>query len=339
MCSTAPDFAPPPLPSTRHGAELYPLPSIPYLRLRFSLRSLEHARLPEYKGSLLRGAFGHALRAAVCAMRSDQPCDTCRLRRACVYTRLFETFIEDQPPPFLRGLPTSPRPYIVEPSCTERDQPPGTDLQFDLLLLGQALDLHPYALLAVERMASRGLGQARHRFALHRVQLQTPDGTWTDPKPAAAVVPLTTASRPPLPQPSQPEQAVLHFLTPTRIKIDAQLVPSISPRALIFAMLRRTLELAHFHLPGAQIDWNFRPLLDHASTLTLPAANLRWHDWERYSNRQQAKMNFGGFVGTLHLQGNLAPLLPLLRTAEILHVGKGATFGLGQVALHLDAPP
>jgi CRISPR/Cas system endoribonuclease Cas6 (RAMP superfamily) len=42
-------------------------------------------------------------------------------------------------------------------------------------------------------------------------------------------------------------------------------------------------------------------------------------------------MKLGGLVGHLRLQGDLAPFAPLLRTAELVHVGKGATFGLGKV--------
>lgn len=308
----------------------YLLPRIPYLRLRFSLRSLADAHLPAYQGSLLRGAFGHALRTAVCAMGPAQPCNSCRLRRACIYTRLFETFIEDEPPPFLRGLPTSPRPYVVEPLSTERHLPSGAALEFDLLLIGQTVGLHAYAALAVERMAATGLGQARHRFALDRVRCQAPDGEWHDLRPSQAPPASATASQPP---PAAPPRAVLRFLTPTRIKIRDHLASSIAPRALVFNILRRTLELAHFHVPGAEIDWTFRPLLDHASSIRVLSSDFRWHDWQRYSNRQQTKMSMGGFIGTLEIEGDLGPLWPLLAAAEILHVGKGATFGLGKFAL------
>jgi CRISPR/Cas system endoribonuclease Cas6 (RAMP superfamily) len=44
-------------------------------------------------------------------------------------------------------------------------------------------------------------------------------------------------------------------------------------------------------------------------------------------------MKLGGLVGTMTLAGDLSPFTPLLRAAEILHVGKGATFGLGKVAV------
>jgi hypothetical protein len=333
--------------SPREAALLYTLPAIPYLRLRCTLRALEHAHLPAYKGSLLRGAFGHALRRIACAFGPEQPCATCRLRRACVYTRLFETFVEGEPPPFLRGLPTSPRPYIFEPQGEDRDLAPGDHLAFDLILIGQAAAHHAHALLAVERIAAGGLGRERHRFELQSALILGADGAWREAEPQRLAIPLVAGaplprnaaeatpfpSHAPVPAPTGkfPAETALHFVTPTRIKIRDHLAPSVGVRPLVFAMVRRILELAHFHVPGANVDWTFRPLLVHSSTLRIQAADLRWHDWQRYSNRQQTKMSLGGFVGRLDLAGDLEPLWPLLRAAEVLHVGKGATFGLGKM--------
>lgn len=56
------------LPAQEAAAMSYRLPAIPYLRLRCTLRARERAVLPPYKGSLLRGAFGHALRASICTL-------------------------------------------------------------------------------------------------------------------------------------------------------------------------------------------------------------------------------------------------------------------------------
>ncbi len=96
-------------------------------------------------------------------------------------------------------------------------------------------------------------------------------------------------------------------------------------------MLRRVLELAHVHVPGVAVDWTFQPLLQRADAVRIAAADLRWHDWERWSQRQNAAMKLGGVLGTLTLEGDLAPFASLVRTAEVVHVGKGATFGLGKL--------
>ena len=93
--------------------------------------------------------------------RPAEPVASCRLRRACPYPRLFETFLEpDATPPFLRGVKTAPRPYVFEPTGGEAFAP-GDLLRFDLLLFGQAVALQAYALVAVERMAEAGLEKGR----------------------------------------------------------------------------------------------------------------------------------------------------------------------------------
>ena len=304
---------------------------IPYLRLRHTLRSTTRAHLPPFKGSLLRGAFGHALRKSVCTMGPAQECVDCRLRQACVYTRIFETFVEGDPPPFLKGIDTAPRPYVFEPRTEAQSFAPGDPLEFDLVLLGQAMDLQAYALLSIERMAANGLGRDRFPFELAEVQALEPSGAW---RPIFANGRVTSPGTLALCLPAgdlPTDRAVLRFLTPTRLQIRHRLAGDVAFRPLAFNMLRRTLELTWFHVPNAPVDWNLRPLLDQADAVQVTASDLTWKDWDRYSNRQKQKMTLGGFVGTLEIQGNLAPFAPLLRTAEIVHVGKGATFGLGQV--------
>ena len=97
--------------------------------------------------------------------------------------------------------------------------------------------------------------------------------------------------------------------------------------------VRRTLEIARFHVPGAVIDWSFRPVLEAASRVRIASTNVRWHDWERWSNRQQTSMRLGGLVGSLRLEGDLATFSTLLARAQQLHVGKGTTFGLGKLRI------
>jgi len=337
------------------SAGTYIVPRIPYLRLRCTLAARERAALPPYHGSLLRGAFGHALRSSVCSMGPAQECVSCRLRRACPYTRLFETFIEETPPPFLKGLTTAPRPYVFEPRSAAESFAPGDNLSFDLLLFGQAADLAPYAILAVERMAGAGLGARRARFALERVDAVdaidradagAADGALrpifaADRGSAAIAAPGSLAGAlsfvPPAaadPKDAGASRAVLRFLTPTRLKSGGRLLPGgFGFRELAFAMLRRALEIAHFHVPGAGVDWEIRPFLSRAGAVRVAASDLRWQDWRRYSNRQERSMEMGGFVGTVEIEGDLAPVLPLVRAAEVLHVGKGATFGLGRIAI------
>jgi hypothetical protein len=292
----------------------YPLPAIPYLRLRLALRAEEPASLPPYHGSMLRGAFGHML------------------RRTCFYTRIFEPYVEGEPPPFLRGIDQAVRPYVFEPLGGAGPVEPRETLSFDLLLFGQAVELQAYAVLAVERMAQAGLGVHRARFRLARVEALGASGP-----PRTLFAEGTPLSFQPaqasLPEPDGPaaERITLRFTTPLRLKVRDRLADRPGFRDLVFNMLRRILELAHVHVPGAAIEWGFRPFLAQTAAVRVVAEDLVWYDWERWSNRQRTAMKLGGVVGTLVIEGDLAPFVPLLRTAEVVHVGKGATFGLGKL--------
>ena len=310
------------------------LPAIPYLRLRTTLSAEEPAVLPPFLGSTLRGAFGHALRRMVCVMGPEQACVDCGLRQACSYTRIFEPYVEGEPPPFLRGIDQAVRPYVFEPLDEGGRLMPGGTLSFDLLLFGQAAELAAYSILAVERMARVGLGVRRVAFRLQKVEALSPDGSAQEVFRAGAPLSgarLSTALPPAAPLPEG--EVTLRLETPLRIKLRDHLNDRPRFRDLAFNMLRRILELAHFHVPGAVIDWNFRPLLDQADDVRITAADLAWHDWERFSQRQGTTMKLGGLVGTLTLAGDLAPFTTLLRIAEIVHVGKGATFGLGKLSV------
>jgi len=311
-----------------HDPARYQIPRLPYLRLRITLRAEEEALLPSFKGSMLRGAFGRALRKASCVMGPQQNCETCGLRGACLYTRLFETFIDGEPPPFLKGHETAPRPFVVEAEDERRQFTPGDRLGFDLLLFGSAVELQALAVVAVARMAESGLGERRRRFAVEEIAFLDAGGEFrpilSPGRPRAqALLPPTNG----LPE----DEIVLRFRTPARFKTGNHLMPSLGFRALVFRMLARALELTHFFGDRDAIDWSFQSFLRQAEGVRLVEKDLSWKDLKRYSARQGAEMSMGGFVGSMRLAGDLAPFAPLLRTAEIIHVGKGTTFGLGRV--------
>ncbi len=67
-----------------------------------------------------------------------------------------------------------------------------------------------------------------------------------------------------------------------------------------------------------------------AKGVAIKESTLKWYDWERYSTRQDTRMKMGGFVGEITFEGNIEPFMPLLKAGEILHVGKGTSFGLGK---------
>lgn len=109
------------------------VPHLPIARYRLRFEAHESLRLPEYAGSMWRGAFGHALKRAVCVTREPR-CPDCALYRSCAYAYVFET-----PPPQasakMRKYPAAPHPYVLLPEPHEVDHvEPGRSL--DLTLVG-----------------------------------------------------------------------------------------------------------------------------------------------------------------------------------------------------------
>jgi hypothetical protein len=128
----------------------------------------------------------------------------------------------------------------------------------------------------------------------------------------------------------------LSFLTPTRLIFDRHLAAVPEFHILIRNLLRRLSNLAYFHC-DSDLDLDFRGLVDAAQEVKLIENRTRWHDWERYSARQDARLKMGGVVGETVYEGNLEPFAPLLALGEVLHVGKGTGMGLGRYRLVVSA--
>jgi CRISPR/Cas system endoribonuclease Cas6 (RAMP superfamily) len=100
---------------------------------------------------------------------------------------------------------------------------------------------------------------------------------------------------------------------------------------LLLALLRRVSTLAQRHGP-APIELDYRALKERAEAAEFAATELRWVEWARWSGRQQALLKMGGLLGVLALPlAGLEPFWPFLALAPWVHVGKGATMGLGAI--------
>lgn len=318
----------------------YKLPVIPILTLKFILAAQQDCRLPRIKGSMLRGAFGHALKHTVCVMKSRQTCLDCMLRAQCVYTRIFETFIEGEPPPFLKGLQTAPNPFIIDAFDLKTEFKAGDKFAFTMTLPGKTCELYPYIIFSVAAMAESGLAAARHPFHLQQVYwYRRPVDDISSHSPDERLLYtgetqcLCETAVPAIQPPDGPLDSplTLRFLTPTRLKFGDKYDMNFNFRMLAFKMLRRVLELAHFHAPSSGLDWEFNHYLAQANDVRITRRNLTWEDWRRYSNRQKREMEMGGFIGDIQLQGDLQPFAKLIRLSELLHIGKGTSFGMGKV--------
>ncbi len=291
---------------------------------------LDDALLPPYKGSTFRGAFGGCLKRAVCAVRQKE-CHDCLLSSRCVYARLFEqkSWKSDD------AMRTSaqPHPYVIEPSNDSRTRmKAGDNFNFDLLLFGEMNESLPYFVYAFELMGDQGVGKKtgehRARFKLQHVrsqgiELYDPERRKLQVPPQLEMMQL---------QQTTPTEKIftisIALNTPLRLKSGNQLQDKLEFPLLVRTMLRRVSTLFNAWGDGEpQLD--YRGMVQRAEQVQVIDGHLRWHDWERYSNRQELAMNFGGMLGSVTYHGPLAEYLPLINLCQKLHIGKQTTFGLG----------
>ena len=296
----------------------------PIARYHFVFEVTQTIRLPEYAGSMLRGAFGQALRRTACMVR-EKNCKDCPLFRTCPYTTVFEA-----PAPKthrLQAFSQIPAPYIIEPpEWGMRIYRPGELLAFSMVLIGKAQEHLALVTYAWQRAFAREVGHGKARLSTLYIETSVGKEKIYDETSRAiidhdthldiVIEPITSAR--------------LTFMTPLRLQDNGHALPAakLTVRRFMMALVRRIALLSEFHM-ASPIETDFHALSLQAEQIQ-DARELTWRDWTRYSSRQRQTMQLGGVVGTLTLTGIPEIYLPYLHLGQWLHVGKNATFGLGQ---------
>jgi len=298
----------------------------------FKCTLLKEAVFPPYKGSTFRGGFGGALKKVCCTVRGSD-CATCLLASRCLYSTTFETTCFTGAAN--RRMTMPPRPYVIRPPESNATRyEPGDSFDFTLLLFGKTNDLLPYFIYAFETMGKQGLGKKidgqRATYLLDAVESCGKKIYSSDTQQLTRD--LSTISldlHEPLP-PATDGELKLTLTTPLRLKFDNRFQAQLPFSLLVRAMLRRISALfAEYGHGEPKLD--YRGLVEQAKRVEVCQDNLSWFDWQRYSNRQEAKMLMGGIIGTVTYQGEIGTYLPLIELAKELHLGKQTAFGLGKI--------
>lgn len=300
--------------------------SFPLTRYRFEFKVETPLRLPEYAGSTLRGAFGHALRALACATRA-KTCNGCMLAISCPYTSIFEP---QKPQGKTLTISTPPVPYIIEPPAWgERYYSKGELFTFHFTLIGHSAKHLGMIILAWQRALLHGIGAGDGTANLKSIHIGTPEGEtliWSGEAIREHDHLLCLADEP------MASPLVLEFSTPLRLQENGHALPPsrITTRPLLMALVRRASLLAEHYADGPLFTSEEFLALVAAAEKIAAEANLRWRDWTRHSSRQGRTMQFGGAIGHITLDGDIVLFRDVLRLGQWLHVGKEASFGLGQ---------
>ena len=246
----------------------------------------------------------------------------------------------------MRKYTTAPHPFVIEPcEDTRTVYEPGEELTFHLVLIGKAIDYLPYFIYTFEEIGKRGIGKKRGKYVINDVYNVTvkdradriysgDNRTFRMPDNIKGfrIRDLTGSALATL----HPERVTLTFITPTRIVFKGHLIDNPEFHILMRSLIRRIALLSYFHCGGDPSGFDFKGFIDQSTHVKTLDKSIRWHDWERYSTRQDTRMKLGGFIGSITFAGNLESFMPYLLAGEYIHMGKNTAFGLGRYVMDMQ---
>ncbi len=307
---------------------------ITYNKYTFRILPKDKIYLPEYKGSTFRGGFGVAFKKVVCALKKND-CAECMLNKSCIYSYVFESFAFDRicgifNDTFSKDIP---RPFIIEPPLEKKTEYTSNDIiEFNLVLIGRAVEYLPYFVYSFEVLGSDiGIGKGRGKFEIVDI-LSDNSILYRNGKLKKVETDKLIVN--PESKQSELERIVIDFVTPVRIFENRQLLKNIGFASLFKVLHRRLVLLAYYHCGIEKLTYDYKPLIEMANRVGTIGQELIWYDWERYSKRKDTRMNLGGYIGSIVFEGKLAPFMNFIKAGEILHIGKGAVFGMGKYCIN-----
>lgn len=283
---------------------------LPLARYRFGFWLDTPLQLPPHAASTLRGVLGRALMSQGLEKAIFSPPADTRLNSS-----------QQQTPPSA---------YIIETPTNGRPRHPAGDIYcFDMVLMGGLRHHLPLIIWGFEQAFQNGVGKAKGKGRLAHIQVETPNG-WqhilTDRLIACHDDKIN------LPPPLGGRQ-VLEFVTPLRLQQQGRIINEgrFSVPVMLSQLMRRVSAISTLYF-GHVIEADFAALAESAKQVRC-RHSLRWHDWERYSNRQGQKMNIGGLMGTCEMDNIPLQYGQLLQLGRWLHIGKETVFGHGRYLL------
>ena len=307
--------------------------SLPIARYRLEISLSKPIDQSTYMGSAWRGLIGWELQRLICPFEKRPGCKSCFILEHCPYFRLFEN------QSLISGIREMPRGYIFSPS-EGMDQ---TLQHLDVTLMGDCIRYFPAILKAIHSGKQVGLGPSRITYHVASVCIILPGETLqTAPVDPDDLIGMNTAfslSDWLAAAPGVLGAAAFAFITPVRIRKRGKYMGNMVWPYFFVAIARR-LEALNCLFSGGDLlgKERYEAIADAFSGITTIQDHLSWLDYSRYSSRQRQKVPMGGLVGTAVFEASEAWLLPWLQAASLVHVGKGASMGLGNVLVEAGSP-
>jgi CRISPR-associated endoribonuclease Cas6 len=206
----------------------------------------------------------------------------------------------------------------------------GQTVPLGLTLVGRALDYYPYFVLSLEQLGRRGLGRDRIHFTVSRIQCLRTRVVLTRDRclPEASVFTINPLGKPD--NTSKITRFKIIMKTPLRLRKNGQRLFHFDFESFVRAVVRRIELMAKWHCE-LDLFFRFSHILESAACVHLISDDSRFHDWLKFSRRQNQVIPVGGTLGEVTLEGDYATFEGIFNAAYYLGAGNQTSFGLGQV--------
>lgn len=292
---------------------------IAFVRLVISLR-MEAEVADPFALFAIKSDFEEAfLQAAPCRSRGE---GSCRDAIGCPYHHAFAQELSHDPAALKRFQKPSV-PFVFDFPILPSSPVRGKRVDIGLTLVGNATHFIPFYLAALRLLLRRGgipaaivgvdsldYGGARYRIAEGEESVNPGRVVYL------SFQGMTEAALLP------PDELSLAIVTPLRILQEGRPLRDLSFSSFIRPIMRRVSSLAYYY-GGVELPFDFKWLARKSESVAGDTDALQWVNWGR------GRQGLAGLLGRVTFKGGVADFLPFLLTGEYLHVGKGASYGLG----------
>ncbi len=298
------------------------------MRLMFTLQ-LESEKADPYAFFDLRSHFMESFRQL--AGCGEPRCGACVREFTCSYHQTFSQPLSADPAALRRyqkpSLPFAFDMPVLSPSAVA-----GEPVELGLTIAGSAVNnVEQYIAAMEEMLRSPGL---RRKVKAHLLKIETVgiDGARSmvkepggDLKSGQLLIFSLKGLRQGILLPS--DTITLAIATPMRLIAEGRPVREFSFSPFVRALFRRLSSMSYYY-GGEEDQSDYKWLAEQSRRVECVAADFRWAAWgDKWS----------GVVGRGTFRGELTDFHPYLIAGEYLHVGKGASFGLGRFLLDKGA--
>ena len=295
--------------------------NINYSIIKFEIKFLQDSKLNVNKQSAIRGIIGNTLINENCIMPLDKrECKDCLLNNKCIAQNIFSPKIKNG------AVDEWISPFVI--ICDDKREfiKNGDIMSFAMIFFCGTVSYIPLVIRVVEN-AGKTLGIEKNKFKLLSVLNDKPDEIYDGEiiKPQLVNVKslqeyidyrLSISN----------DINVIKIINPIRFKKNKKFNDDLVEEDIINLIKRRLITLATLEERELEVQGDF--------TIEIKRKELKWEEFNRYSNRQSSRMSLGGVTGLIELGEISEDAKKLLIAGELIHIGKNTSFGLGDYILY-----